>query len=113
MAYKNINIRSFLPDLISEKKQLNREYLFNVSVIYSTSIHSIASCLLDFDVYSHIQIVNSVMPSFFEENIRNGYKQRKENEAEKKQRKFEVTTFMYKLITSSNHLCTGNHKHSF
>ena len=86
MVYKNAEFAKYLPDF-NAKKPISREYLFNV--LCQNSIFK-------------LQIVNSVDPTFFQENISNGYKQRKEHDAEKRARKFEVTKLMYDLIKGSN-----------
>jgi hypothetical protein len=48
--------------------------------------------------------VNTVDEGFFEKNIPNAYKQRKEHEAEKKMRQVEISSFMLDLITNSNQI---------
>ena len=53
---------------------------------------------------SHLscQVINSLKPAFFPENIRNGLQKRKEQAAEKKKQFIEVTQDIYDLITNSN-----------
>jgi hypothetical protein len=71
----------YLPDL-GESRVPNREYLLN--------------------------IVNTVDPSYFRENIKWAYKQRKDFKVQKEQKKCEMSTFMYELIKSSNQITTGS-----
>ena len=76
----NPKIMMYLPDPkdggSKDQQRINREYLFN--------------------------IVNTVDESFFMKNIANAYKMRKEHEMTKRNNKFEISAFMYNIITSSN-----------
>lgn len=59
-----------------------------------------------------MQIVNTVDSNFFQANIPNGYRLRKEHEAEKRSRKFEVTKYMYDLIKGSNQITNGKQRNT-
>lgn len=50
----------------------------------------------------HLKIINSVDESYFIANIINGFKMRKIKSCDKKEEKFEMPTFMYKLLVNSN-----------
>lgn len=52
--------------------------------------------------------MNSIDEQFFSTNIPNAYKMRKLHEMEKKQRKLELSSYMYKLITQSNQISKSN-----
>jgi len=54
-----------------------------------------------------MKIVNTVDQDFFQQNVVNAYKQRKEYQAEKQQRNFEMTQMMYNIIMSSNQITSG------
>ena len=73
----------FLPEL-KGLKPINREYLFNVKIIM---------------INIQMQIINTVKPEFFPENIRYALQQRQEAAMMKQNRFIEITNDMYNLIT--------------
>lgn len=53
-------------------------------------------CLTD------LQVVNTLRPEFFPENIRNSLDRRREMDANKKEKYIEITHDFYNLIVNSN-----------
>lgn len=72
----NLNFLPYLPDLTQLKRPPNRQYMFNVSPVLAHTL---------------LQIVNTIDPTFFMENIRSGYEQRKHRHADKHDSKIEMS----------------------
>lgn len=54
--------------------------------------------------------MNTVDPDFFQKNIPEAYRLRKNLDNERKQKNFEITNFMFNLISQSNQVCKGKWK---
>ena len=88
IAMGNPEIRMYLPEPISSDSSdaigVNKDFLYN--------------------------IVNTLDEEFFQKNISEAYRKRKEQEMERKQQSLSITSYMLDLIRSSNIKSSSNQK---
>ena len=76
-------------------RPLNRKYLFNVSADHFEPVHNQPLPIL---------VINTIDPSFFIANIKNGYDMRKTRHFEKNNQPITMAQEMYNLVMNSNQI---------